>query len=733
MRGTYELSLVLLSLVVATGASYTALLLGGRLTDAGAQFRPVWLAGGGIAMGTGIWSMHFIGMLAFRLPIPMGFDLALTLLSWALAVAASALALGLTGRAQLSAWRGLAGAVVIGGGISAMHYVGMAALRMTPDIIYSPVLVAGSIAIAIGASAAALILLRRHDQARRAALPPTPLAAALLMGIAITGMHYTAMAAAEFPTGAICGALGSLSNDGLLSTVLVGVLAVLGFCATIARLDARAQLRARAHARSLARAQVKLYRAAASDPLTGLPNRHRLERRLHMAVARARNNGGRVGLLALDLDGFKAINDGLGHAVGDELLRRIAIDLTECRSPGMTLARLGGDEFALLCPSLADVTAAVILGDRIGALVHRARSIDGHEIRISASIGIALLPDHAAGAEDLLVRADTAMHAAKRANRNRCCVFEPSMDLTTGEMLRLRAELARAIECDELELFLQPKVAAGDASPTGAEALLRWRNPRRGLLGPGVFLPIAERFGLMNEIGDWVIDAGCALAARLACAGQSCRIAINLSPEQFQQADLATRIDAAMRRHGIDGRQLMLEITESSAIENASGVGGVLAALRALGLDVALDDFGTGYSSLSYLRLLRAQQLKLDRSFILDIEESAESRIIVGAIIQLAHAIGMRTVAEGVESAAQAALLDLLGCDELQGFLFSPALCEGEFIAWLAAHRPRAPLTRLPKQSTLPLHSVALHGIPPHAIAALRAAPAPVVVVQTAP
>ncbi|WP_085317254.1 putative bifunctional diguanylate cyclase/phosphodiesterase [Derxia lacustris] len=688
MHGSYHPLLVLLSLIVATGAAYTALLLAGRLSDARPRRQAFWLAGGATTLGTGIWSMHFIGMLAFELPIPVGYDLGLTALSWALAVAASALALGLTLRDRLTPLRGALGALVIGGGIGAMHYIGMAALQMQPAIHYRPGLFALSVGIAVAASGAAVVILRWLQQ-RRAGSRAAPLAGAMALGLAITGMHYTAMAAAEFAPGAVCGALGSLSADNLLATVLTGVIGMLGLGATVAELDAHSRNRAEAHARSLARASSQLRRMAVHDALTGLPNRRRLLRRLTAAAERARRDGGRVGLLVLGLDGFKAINDALGHAGGDELLRRVAGELAECRPAGSKLARLGGDEFALLYPqppALADVTA---LADRLIAQVNLPRNIAGHEIRISASVGIALLPDHAADARQLLVHADAALRAAKHADRSRHCVFDPSIALATGDTLRTHAELIGALGRGELELFLQPKVTACGARPAGAEALLRWRHPRRGVLAPGEFLPIAERFGLMNPIGDWVIDAGCALAARLAQAGRPCRIAINLSPVQFKQPDLVQRLGAALLRHGIGGAQLLIEITESSAIENPAGFVERLAELRALGLDVALDDFGTGYSSLSYLRLVRARQLKLDRSFVHDIAQSGESRIIVGAILQLAHAIGMTTVAEGVEDEAQARLLEQLGCDELQGYLYSRPLPEAEFLRWLDRQHER--------------------------------------------
>ncbi|WP_051378801.1 putative bifunctional diguanylate cyclase/phosphodiesterase [Derxia gummosa] len=704
MQGSHQPLLVLLSLVVATGASYTALLLADRLAGARPARRLAWLGAGALALGTGIWSMHFIGMLAFELPIAVGYDRWLTFLSWLLALKASFIALYLTLRDPLPPWRGTLGAIVIGGGISEMHYEGMAALRMLPAIEYRDDLFAASIGIAIATSGAAIVILRAL-QRRHAGSRLAPAAAALVMGIAITGMHYTAMAAARFAPGTVCGALADgLGPDNLVATVTVGALGLLTLGALLAEFDRQSHHRRAAHARSMARAQAEIHRLSARDPLTGLPNRRRLERRLRLASLRARREQGRLALLHLNLDGFHAVNDGLGHAVGDALLRDVAADLAaQCgagrrdsradapgREPvrpagGCELARPDGDDFLLLWRDPPGADAVIALAGALLGAVRRPRVVAGHELRVTASIGIALQPDHADADHELRVRADAAMQAAKRAGRDCHVVYDASLTPVSADMLRLQGELLRALAANELELFLQPKIGTRDARVTSAEALLRWRHPRRGLLGPGDFLPVAECFGLVNAIGDWVIEAGCALASRLADRGRVISVAVNLSATQFRQPDLARRIGEAMRRHRIDGSALVIEITESSAIADPVSFVARLGELRALGVDVALDDFGTGYSSLSYLRLVRARQLKLDRAFVQDIASCDESRLIVEAILRLAGAIGMKTVAEGIETEAQARALTELGCDELQGYLYSVPLAEADFLAWLDA------------------------------------------------
>ncbi len=411
LTGSYDFSLVLISLCVAMLASYTALDLAGRVTSAQGRAVALWISGGAVAMGIGIWSMHFIGMIAFSLPIDLGYDLTITLLSLAIAILASGFALWLVSQVQMPLWHWLLGALVMGIGISSMHYLGMHALLMTPSIVYDPWLVAASLVIAAGASAAALWIafrLRQHTPYVRLARG----GASLIMGIAIVGMHYTGMAAASFPVGSFCGAAFSgLDSRWLASLVVVVTLAVLAIALLTSVLDARLEARTAALTSSLAEANQELTHLALHDNLTSLPNRLLLEDRIERAMHKAKRQGGHFTLLFLDLDGFKPINDAFGHHIGDRLLKAIGTRLTDSIRAQDTLARVGGDEFVLLA-ELSAADDALKLAMQVVEQVAAPFQIDEHPLRVSTSVGIVVYPGDGNSQHELLRNADAAMYHA---------------------------------------------------------------------------------------------------------------------------------------------------------------------------------------------------------------------------------------------------------------------------------------------------------------------------------
>ncbi|WP_150714204.1 MHYT domain-containing protein, partial [Pseudomonas fluorescens] len=421
--GSYSPTLVIISLIVAILASYTALDMTGRIATAKGRAVHLWTAGGAFAMGIGVWSMHFIGMLAFELPIDLGYDLTLTLLSLLTAFLSCGFALWLVSQPRLPVWQLAFGALVMGAGISAMHYTGMAAMRMQPGIDYDPILFGASLLIAVGASGAALWIafrLRRHT-------PHVSLiraGAAVIMGIAIVGMHYTAMAAARFPDGSFCGAaVNGLSGKGLDSLVLITTLAVLSIALLTSVLDARLEARTAQLAQSLTEANRELTQLALHDTLTGLPNRVLLADRIDQAMSRVQEQGGCFALMFIDLDGFKPVNDAFGHHMGDQLLREVGLRLREDLRSHDTLARIGGDEFVLLV-QLADENDVLNLAARQVGLIARSFRVAEHHLQISASIGIALYPGNVQTAEELLMNADAAMYHAKGAGKNGYSFFD---------------------------------------------------------------------------------------------------------------------------------------------------------------------------------------------------------------------------------------------------------------------------------------------------------------------
>ena len=676
--GSYSPTLVIISLCVAILASYTALDLTGRIATAKGRAVHLWTAGGAIAMGIGIWSMHFIGMLAFKLPIDLGYDGAITLLSLLIGVLSSGFALWLVSQPKLPAWQLAFGALVMGAGISAMHYTGMAAMRMQPGIDYDPTLFGASLMIAVGASGAALWIafhLRQHTPYVRLIRG----GAAVIMGIAIVGMHYTGMAAARFADGSFCGAaVNGLNGKGLDNLVLITTLAVLSIALLTSILDARLEARTASLAQSLTEANRELTQLALHDTLTGLPNRTLLADRIDQAMSRVREQGGCFALMFIDLDGFKPVNDAFGHHMGDLLLREVALRLREDLRSQDTLARIGGDEFVLLV-QLSEQNDALNLAARQVGLIAQAFRVAEHDLHISASVGIALYPGNGQSAHELLMNADAAMYHAKGAGKNGYSFFDASMNTNARKQLQLLQDLRNAVEHQEFSLHYQPKFDAANGRPVGAEALLRWEHPTQGLLLPDKFIELAEKTGLIIPIGEWVLNEACRQMREWYVLGYTdWRIAVNLSAIQFCHAGLVQSVAKALATHHLPANSLTLEITETTAMSDADASMTVLQELSEMGVDLSIDDFGTGYSSLMYLKRLPANELKIDRGFVRDLEHDSDDAAIVSAIVALGQALGLRIVAEGVETGSQQDFLTQLGCDSLQGYLLGhPLPAEG--------------------------------------------------------
>lgn len=678
---SYSPALVLISLCVAILASYTALDLSGRIATANGRAAYLWIGGGALAMGFGVWSMHFIGMLALSLPIELGYDLGLTVWSLLVAILSSGFALWLVSQPRLPALQLLYGALIMGAGISAMHYSGMAALRMQPGIDYDPALFGLSLVIAVAASAAALMIAFRLRQQT----PFVRLAragAAVVMGLAIVGMHFTGMAAASFPEGSFCGAaLNGLSAKGLDNLVLVASLAVMTIALLTSIFDARLDARTAALAQSLTLANEELTQLALHDNLTGLPNRILLADRIGQAQRKVAEQGGCFSLMFIDLDGFKPVNDAFGHHLGDRLLREVAQRLRQQLRGQDTLARIGGDEFVMLV-RLAEANDAPQVAARQVSLLSRSFQVDEHQLQISASIGIALYPGNGVSAEELLMNADAAMYHAKGAGKNGYSFFDVSMNTNARKQLQLLQDLRQALAQQQFSLHYQPKIDASNGQPVGAEALLRWEHPQQGLLMPDAFIGVAEKTGLIIPIGEWVLNEACRQMRVWFDQGYShWRVAVNLSALQFCHKGLVDSVACALARHQLPANSLTLEITETTAMSDADASMTVLQQLSLMGVDLSIDDFGTGYSSLMYLKRLPANELKIDRGFVRDLEHDSDDAAIVSAIVALGQALGLRIVAEGVETDTQQSFLTTLGCDALQGYLLGHPKPAQQFMA----------------------------------------------------
>ncbi len=426
--------------------------------------------------------------------------------------------------------------------------------------------------------------------------------------------------------------------------------------------------------------EAQLEHQANHDPLTGLANRNLLVDRLTQSLVFAHRSNRQVAAMLLDLDRFKLINDGLGHGSGDTLLRNIAERLSDCVRPGDTVARLGGDEFMIIMSDVATENDAITMAHRLLQSVEYPITIETREIVTTASIGVALYPRDGENAMALVKNADVAMYRAKDRGRNRFQFYSPEMNARTVERLELETGLRRALDLGELALYYQPQVELKEGRVIGAEALIRWQHPERGLVPPDAFIPLAEEIGLIVSIGEWVIDTACAQLKEWQQQGlEDIRLSINVSARQFQHRGLSSLIKEALLRHSIQPERLEIEVTESSVMQDPELTIMVLRELKEIGVRIALDDFGTGYSSLNYLKLFPTDNLKIDQSFVHDLTTDPDDAAIALSVITLAHSLNRVVLAEGVETSEQLAFLQQHGCDLMQGFLFSPALPAKEF------------------------------------------------------
>ncbi|MEE9584257.1 MAG: EAL domain-containing protein [Candidatus Brocadiales bacterium] len=428
-----------------------------------------------------------------------------------------------------------------------------------------------------------------------------------------------------------------------------------------------------------------IQRMAYYDSVTGLPNRMLFNDRLTLAVAHARRNKEMLAVLFLDLDRFKVVNDTLGHSMGDKLLRGVARRLKSCVREGDTVARLGGDEFTLLLPKIKRVENMAKIAGKVLTAIKEPLRLDGHELHITTSIGIAIYPGDGSDAETLLKNADAAMYHAKEQGRDNYQFYTPSFHARASRQMELEGSMYGALEREEFELNYQPVVDINTGRIVGVEALLRWHHPEQGLVPPNEFISVAENTGLITQIGEWVLHTACAQNKAWQDAGlPPIHVSVNLSSRQFQQINLIEIIDRVLRETGLDARFLELEITEGSAMQNVESTIYKLKGMDALGVKIAIDDFGVGYSSLSYLKRFPIHTLKIDRSFVSDITTDPDDRAIVTAIIALAKTMNLKVVAEGVETGEQLDFLRRLHCDEMQGYLFSKPVPAGELREMLA-------------------------------------------------
>jgi diguanylate cyclase len=637
--------------------------------------RSLWLGSASLALGTGIWSNHFIGMVGDQPPLGLGYGGVLSAVSWLVAVAGAAAALHLVCVLAPGRLRVLAAVLLLGVAGLGSEALSFTDLGMAPGLVWNMAWAAASL-LTFGACLLPALLWMRHGADVSAPLRRVrQLAATALSGLLLGVAHLASSRAAQLPIDAVSlNHLGSLSGNALTLLASVGSLSVLTALLMLSIMESRMRT-------ALQSAAGQIVEATQNDALTGLLNRRSFERKLEIAAARADSEGRSLAVLYIGLDGFKPVNDTFGRHVGDQLLCEMARRIRGAARPGDKVARVGGDEFAVLMAFESEKVDVAALARRLIATVAEAAVIDGRHVQVTGSVGMVLYPQHGVHSTSLM-HAEAAAHSVKRSGGAACAFFEPHMLGGAREQLDMLRDLRLAIKNKELELYFQPKIHAPSGEITGAEALMRWHHPQRGMVSPAVFIPLAERYGLINDLGNWLIEDACRQSRAWRDAGLRMRVAINLSVHQLGQDGLVERIRETLARHRIEPEQLTCEITESAAMDDTRATLGVIEQLSKAGVHLSIDDFGTGYSSLAYLRKLPAEELKIDRSFVLDLETSADARAVVDAVVQLAKALGLKVVAEGVETEAQQQILRSLGCDELQGYLFAKPMSAQALLLW---------------------------------------------------
>jgi diguanylate cyclase (GGDEF)-like protein len=445
--------------------------------------------------------------------------------------------------------------------------------------------------------------------------------------------------------------------------------------------------------REVDRVEARLDELAYRDPVTGLYNRHAAGEHLQHYVATARSTGAGFSIVSVDLDNFKQINDSLGHDVGDRVLQLIAGRLAGLLQPGARAYRFGGDEFVIICPCPEGYAEPRRYGVLAGRLLAGTTFMSGVEITLSGSVGVARFPVDGDDAETVLRASDIAMYAAKTRARNSVVVFDPALRSASERRMRVEQELRQALRDGQLRLHYQPMVDAHSGALVGAEALVRWEHPVRGLILPREFIDVAEQTGLVVELGAWALGEAAQQLVRWTNEGLSLWVAVNVSARQLRGGVLARQYREAVTLSGCDAQRLEIELTEHTLIENVEENLRILTELRDLGARIAIDDFGTGLSSLAYLKRLPIDKIKIDRSFVSDLPSDRSDSAIIAAAASMARVLGLRVVAEGVETAAQLQAVCALGCDLAQGYLFSKPMDAALFAAWARLHEPRAVAT----------------------------------------
>ena len=679
----YDLELVIYSIVAAFILCYLATLSIQQLRIRSSQNKhhKIFLILSGFLLGLAVWISFFLVILATDIPNTFHFDYGLALVSFLISFIASTFAIWTTALFHLNITRLILGSILMGLGIAGMHYVGIMGLLIDNYlVIYQPIIMVFTVLLAI-CGAGFAIYFNFHKKKKLIHKSFNQVGFASIMAFSIVGMHYAGMLSISFYKDLEYEYEFLLnSNHNLILFSIIAIAAVIFLISgVIAFLEQRLDERNR----QLTQANQDLANQAKLDTLTKLPNRLFLTEYVHQLLSEKNTHTQKSAFLYIDVDRFKAVNDVFGHHVGDRLLIQLANRIHKNLNSNEKLFRIGGDEFLLLIEHTTIISAQKT-AERLQSVINERFLIEGKEINISVSIGVALFHEHGQNLQDLLMNADAAMLKSKHQGRNTYTIFNYSDELLKSQnQTKLMNDLYKAVEEKQFILFYQPKFTAQKHTICGVEALIRWQHPTHGLLTPNMFMQGAEATGVIIQMGYWVIEEAFKQIQKWEQAGiHLFPLALNLSVVQFEHRELFSTLEKLFDRYQINPSHLIIEITESTAMHNIEMSILRFERLRQMGIKLAIDDFGTGYSSLLYLKSLAIDELKIDRAFIQDLERNSKSEIILESIINLAIKLGLTVTVEGVETPMQVEKLTKLGCQQLQGFLFSMPIPVEELEKW---------------------------------------------------
>lgn len=678
----YNIKLIALSILLSYFAVLLTINLVGKLYKSQVDDKKNMLAYSSIIVGSSLWTIHFIDVLAFPVIKSAGFTVMYLSLAWLAALLFSAIVLHISSQKTLPAHTLIMGGLIASISAYTIFYFSIASMEIQPSITFSPLISAIALIITLSVTILSILIFFwiKNDSGKHQLL--TKSIFSILTSLAITGVHLVYLASIKIPLYAYSSTNAQPDSTLLGVTIAFGLilLFLVGFIVTIFY-DKFGYDTFKFNGLRNQNSQ-EVSHLALVDTLTQLPNRRALMQHLEAATRRCDRNGSSLAVAFIDVDNFKQINDTLGHQVGDQVLQKISRRLVTAVRGCDEVARIGGDEFIAIIEEVDSYEDCITVIERMVSSVRESCTINNTEVALSISVGVAIYPKDG-NIHQLINAADTAMYRAKNDGRNQYRFFDSEIASAADHLHEMQHDLKNALANDELKLHYQIKIDSITREPVGAEALLRWNHPVKGLLHPGDFMLAADRLGLSYAISDWVVEESCRTLQQLTSLSTPFNISVNISHQQMINANLVSNIDAMLSRYNLPKTSLIIEMTESTALKNQVVFNNQLARFKEAGIKVTLDDFGTYSSSLTNLQKWQVSELKLDPTFTEDIETNNKTRGVIQAVIELAHALDLNVVAEGIETEGQRILLAELGCDEMQGYFISRPLPEERLISLL--------------------------------------------------